>query len=112
MTARLPDWDRAAIDIRKLEDYCLNPLHPKGRHKARVFQEAIGIGRHDAMWLRNALLEVARSHTPLQVATDAWGSHWRLDVSIERLGRKAVVRSIWIVRTGEDIPRLVSCWVL
>jgi hypothetical protein len=37
MTNRLPNADLAVFDIRKIADYCLNPLHPRGRHKARVF---------------------------------------------------------------------------
>ena len=34
MTKRLPHGDQAILDMRKIEDYCLNPLHPRGRHKA------------------------------------------------------------------------------
>jgi hypothetical protein len=38
--------------------------------------------------------------------------HWRLDAAIRRQGNSAVVRTIWIVRTGESVPRFVTCWVL
>lgn len=38
-------------------------------------------------------------------------AQWRLDVAIRRQGKGAVVRTIWIVRTGESIPRFVTCWV-
>jgi hypothetical protein len=44
----LPNNDRAILDIRKIEDYCLNPAHPRGRHKAQVFRRALGIERADA----------------------------------------------------------------
>lgn len=30
------------VDIAKLRDYCLNPLHDEGKHKARVFASALG----------------------------------------------------------------------
>jgi hypothetical protein len=33
---RLSELAPLDIDIRKLEDYCLDPSHPRGRHKARV----------------------------------------------------------------------------
>jgi hypothetical protein len=56
MTAHLPNGDRAILDIRKLEDYCLSPLHPHGRHKARVFRQALGLQQNDAAWLRGVLL--------------------------------------------------------
>jgi hypothetical protein len=112
MTMHLPHGDRAIVDIRKLKDYCLSPSHPRGRHKARVFREALDIRPSDAAWLRDALLEAARSGEAWQSAIDAWGSQWRLDVTIERHGKSAVIRTIWIMRTGEDVPRFVTCWVL
>jgi len=111
MTTRLPHSDMAIIDIRKIEDYCLSPSHPRGRHKARVFREALGLQRSDAAWLRDVMLEAARSSTASQVAADAWGTHRRVDVTVRRHGKSAVVRTIWIVRTGENVPRFVTCWV-
>ena len=33
---KLPIGDFAIMGIAKLRDYCLNPAHPRGRHKARV----------------------------------------------------------------------------
>ncbi|MGH7818267.1 MAG: DUF6883 domain-containing protein [Candidatus Binatia bacterium] len=40
---RIPNADRAVVDPRKLRDYCLSPIHPRGRHKARVFAAAVGL---------------------------------------------------------------------
>jgi len=112
MTTRLPNSDEAVLDIRKIEDYCLSASHPRGRHKARVFREALELQRSDAARLRDVLLETARSGEAFQVAADAWGTHWRLDATIKRQGKSTVVRSIWIVRTGESLPRFVTRWVL
>ena len=112
MATRLPNSDQAILDIRKIDDYCLNPSHPRGRHKARVFREALDLQRSDADWLRDVLLEAARSSEASQVAVDAWGAYWRLDAAVRRHGKGAVVRTIWIVRTGENAPRFVTCWVL
>jgi len=108
----LPHGDRAVVDIRKLRDYCLSPSHPRGRHKARVFQEALGVEQRDVAWLRTVLLEAARTGETLHLGTDTWGSQWRLDVSIERRGKRSVVRTIWILRADDDVPRFVTCWVL
>jgi hypothetical protein len=112
VTEHLPHGDEAILDIRKIEDYCLNASHPRGRHKARVFREALDLQRGDAAWLRGVLLESARSGEALPIAVDPWGTHWRLDATIRRQGKSAVVRTIWIVRTGENVPRFVTCWVL
>ena len=110
--SHLPHSDRAIVDIRKIEDYCLSPSYPRGRHKARVFREALDLQRSDAAWLRDVLLEAARSNDAVEVAANPWGTHWRLDVTIRRHGRSAVVRTIWIVRTSEDLPKFITCWVL
>jgi hypothetical protein len=56
---RLPHGYRAILDVRKLADYCLSSPHPRGRHKARVFREALGLERTEARWLRAS----ARSST-------------------------------------------------
>src|ERR1700690_3602345 len=112
MTTRLPNPNEAVLDIRKIEDYCLSPSHPRGRHKARVFREALGLQRSDAGWLRGVLLEAARSGEASQIAADAWGSQWRLDAAVTRQGKSVVIRTIWIVRTGQTAPRFVTCWVL
>jgi hypothetical protein len=39
---KLPNAAQALVDLAKLRDYCLNPAHPRGRHKARVFATALG----------------------------------------------------------------------
>jgi hypothetical protein len=111
MTA-LPNGDKAVLDIRKLEDYCLDPTHPRGRHKARVFQHALGLQRSDSVWLRSLLLKAARSDPAYCLATDAWGSRWQLDLDLSIGARHTKIRTIWIIRAGEHIPRFVSCWVM
>jgi hypothetical protein len=110
--ARLPYSERAILDIRKIEDYCLNPGHPRGRHKARLFRELLGATRSDGPWLRNVLLKAAQSGEAIELAADAFGSRWRIDVPVSRHGKNVVVRTVWIVRIGEDAPRFVTCWVL
>src|ERR1700676_264537 len=107
---RLPHGDRSILEIRKIEDYCLSPTHPRGRHKARVFREALDVGRGGAAWLRGVLLDAARDGEASQLATGVWGSHWRVDVTVGRHGKNAVVRTIWIVQTGLNVPRFVTCW--
>ncbi len=96
MTKHLPHSHEAILDIRKIEDYCLSPSHLRGRHKARVFREALYLQQSDAAWLRDALLEAARSNEASEVAVDAWGTHWRIDATIRRQGKSAVARTIWI----------------
>ncbi|MEW6453560.1 MAG: DUF6883 domain-containing protein [Pseudomonadota bacterium] len=110
--ARLPNSERAILDIRKIEDYCLSPEHPRGRHKARRFREALGLAQNDSAWLRNVLLDAVRHGEAAKLASDAYGTRWRVDVPVTRQGAAVVVRTAWIVRTGQDVPRFLTCWVL
>jgi hypothetical protein len=110
--APLPNSERALVDIRKLEDYCLDPTHPRGRHKARVFRESLGIDRSDAQWLRQALLKGVRENEANELAKDRFGSRWRVDMPLARHGKAVVIRTVWIMRTGEQAPYFVTCWVL
>lgn len=41
----IPNAKNAVVDIRKLRDYCLNPEHDDGKHKARLFSSVLGMTR-------------------------------------------------------------------
>jgi hypothetical protein len=110
--APLPRAERAVLDLQKIEDYCLDMEHPRGRHKARVFRETLGIGRDDAAWLRRELLHAVTRIDAFEAVQDEFGTRWRVDVPLARQNRHVVIRTLWIVRAGEQVPRFVSCWVL
>src|SRR5208337_2804298 len=103
---RLPNADRAVIDLRKLTEYCLSPHHPRGRHKARVFASALGITAAEAETLREILLSAALDHDVTTGEGDCYGQRYLLDLRIETTAGAACVRSCWIVREKEDFPRL------
>jgi len=109
---KLPGAERAVIDVEKLRDYCLNPAHPRGRHKARVFASTLGLLPADAEWLKAKLLHAALQHDAKQAGADEYGNRYVLDFDCERYGTCVVVRSGWIVRRGEDFPRLTTCYVI
>ncbi|MGD9769239.1 MAG: DUF6883 domain-containing protein [Pseudolabrys sp.] len=109
---RLPNADRAVIDLRKLADYCLDPKHPRGRHKARVFLATLGIDRTDARWLQEEIAEALPGGEAVALASDRYGTHWRVDIPVTRQGMHNVIRTLWIVKAEEDFPRFITCWVL
>jgi hypothetical protein len=109
---RLPNIDAAVLDVRKLSDYCLDATHPRGRHKARVFRQTLGIGHDDAGWLMNAILAALSDAEAVELERDTYGARWRADVTLTRQNRQAVVRTVWMFRAGERFPRFVTCWVL
>ncbi len=100
------------MDIAKLRDYSLSALHPEGKHKARVFQAALGLGPDDAEWLRDELLAAARREECQPAMKTAHGQRYSLTCNLHKDGLEARVRSAWIVRTNEKFPRLASCYVV
>ena len=109
---KLPGGDNAVVDIAKLRNYCLDPQHPRGRHKARVFAATLGLAQTDAEFLREALLRAAREADALVGESDEYGDRFTVDLDLNRGNRRAVVRSAWIVLRDETAPRLTSCFVL
>ncbi len=108
----LPNAERAVVDIAKLRDYCLNPEHPRGKHKARVFAAALGLTADQAETLRDELWEAAETAEAVATDQDEYGQRYVVDFIMNGPAGQANVRSTWIVRTGEDFPRLASCYVL
>ena len=109
---KLPNAEKAFVDAAKLRGYCLNPDHETGKHKARVFQAALGIGAEDARWLRVRLLEAVQKHDATLGPKDAFGQHYIVDFPLEGLSNEVIVRSCWLIRHEEDFPRLTTCFVL
>jgi hypothetical protein len=98
------------MDRQKLTEYCLNPEHPRGKHKARVFA-ALGFTAENADDLRAALLLAAASADAQPAASDQFGDRYVPEFEIEGPQGKGIVQSTWIVRRGESVPRLTSCFV-
>lgn len=109
---RMPNPEWAFVDIRKLRDYCLNPEHPYGAHKARAFAAALGLTAADAEALRERLVREALSPDAVQGRRDQHGQTYVIDFRMVGITGTASVRSAWIVRYGEDFPRLTTCYVL
>ncbi len=56
---KLPNGDQGEIPLQKLTNYCFNPEHSTGKHKARVFQSALGITRDNPHVLRYLIQRAA-----------------------------------------------------
>jgi len=108
----MPNADQAVVDIAKLTEYCLSPDHPRGKHKARVFASVLGLTAEYADELHEALLTAACTDKAALGDADEYGQRYVVDFAMDGPAGKGAVRSAWIVRAGEDFPRLVSCYVL
>lgn len=108
----LPNGHYAIIDGRKLTDYCLSPDHDDGRHKAHLFQALTGLSQDNADLLVDALRQAAASGDTAVGKVDRYGRRYAIDFEFAGPNGTAMIRSVWIVRTGENMPRLVTCYIL
>ena len=107
----LPRSDEAFVEQTKLTTYVLDPDHPTGRHKSRVFRSALAIGVEDWEYLRAQLLHGARTRPVTAVRSGPFGLVYEIVVPVDGLnGVRASVTTAWEVR-GDEPPRLVTAYV-
>ena len=109
---RLPGCERAELGT-KIEDYVLDGSHRRGGHKARLFASILGITKANAGILRRALQAAAATSDTAEPGTPSeFGRVYTLRVPIHTITGSATVLSAWIVRRGEDFPRLTTCYIM
>jgi len=109
---KLPNAERAFVNMAKLRDYSLDVAHEEGKHKARVFAATLGLTRDDASWLHDELLIAARTQDCGPGRKTDHGQRYILDFTLTHHTQSDRVRSVWNVRPDEDFPRLITCYVL
>lgn len=109
---KLPHAENAVVDIRKLRVYCLDPEHADGKHKARLFAAAFGMTTKEAPELREILLQIVKPQEATLGRRDGYGQRYLIDFVMEWRGKRALVRSGWIIEHSSDTPRLTTCYPL
>ena len=102
----------AIIEPAKFVDYCLDPHHEDGRHKARVFKAVLGFDRTNHADLIAAIRTGIMNHEAEHMGETAHGLLWRVDMPIAGPKGTATVRTGWIYEKGQDVPRLTTSYVL
>ena len=108
----LPNAEGAYIDEAKLVEYSLAISHPVGANKALLFSRVLGFTVRDADKLRRLILEAIFIHDATIGLHNEFGQRYAVDFPVKTEVGSAVVRSAWIIRKGENFPRLTSCFVL
>jgi hypothetical protein len=106
---KLPNGHLVEFGI-KIEEYCLNPNHNKGKHKAILFQSKLGINRNNSYILKQALREAAIQESVTLRKQDEHGSHYTMKFWLRTNTGESLLLAGWIIRNGEDFPRLTSCY--
>jgi hypothetical protein len=111
---RIPLGAHAIVPRDKVRHYLLNPGHPIGRHKAKLWQETFGVTRDHAEELRSAIARMAAEGAVVD-CRDALDGPPGVTWTVECLytgpnGRTSLVRSNWDVRRPGTVPRLATAW--
>ena len=107
---KLPNFDRASIQVEKISDYLLSPIHPVGRHKA-VFFRQFGFAQIDPYRLAGALLSHAAENEAVEEQPSPFGRKFIVDGPLLTPdGRRPLVRTVWIIEAGDSVPRLVTAY--
>jgi hypothetical protein len=109
--APLPHADSAQIDSRKLTDYALNPDHPVGRNKARVFESTTGFTRHNHESLLRQLHQGVREQPAELGRADQYGQRYTVDIPVRGPAGSATVSTGWLLEAGSSTPRLLTLYV-
>ena len=108
----LPNVENATIDPRKLTEYALNPNHPVGSHKARVFNSVLGYNQSNAESLINQIYEKLPQCEAKIGVLDIYGQRFTVDIPIiGPNGNTAIVRTGWIIRPNSMTPELTTLFV-
>lgn len=104
----LPNANQAFIDPHKITEYLLNHAHPRGGPKA-VFLERFGFSVAHWEQLQDALLAHAATNPVDRTNMTDFGAIYQILGPLRSPdGRNPSVLVVWVIRIGEDFPRLVT----
>ena len=105
---KLPIRERAVISPNKLTEYLLNVEHERGGTKARLLDE---FGYNQNNW-RQLDTDIRRYHLDVEVDVvqrTLYSMRYEIRAPLETpSGRTLMIRTIWQIDTGTDVPRLIT----
>jgi hypothetical protein len=107
---KLYNGNQAEIPLQKLIGYCLNPEHPSGEHKARVFNSKLGIKAENANLLVELIQKAAIEGDVIQQNTTEFGQQFKVDWKVPTV-ENIILRTIWEITLQNPNPRLISAFI-
>jgi hypothetical protein len=106
----IPNAQKAIIAPEKLRDYLLNPGHRKGSSKAKLL---IRCGYNSEAW-QQLEADLRAQHLSAEVfcvTQNAYGERYEIRAELHTpSGRQRMVRSIWQIDRGTDVPKLITMY--
>jgi hypothetical protein len=109
---KLPNAENALITDEKLYGFLVNRDHPRQAGHAELFFRLLGIDESNAENLRTALLDAARKLDAVPGQPSDFGVKYEIRFEMTSPRGVFTILSIWMIRSGEDSPRLVTAYIL
>jgi len=113
----LPNYENAIIEDSKLTEYALNPDSNTGKHKARVFQSALGFNLTNWRLLKQAILDALPRYEAQFKSETVFGKKYTVELLVTGPnGNSLPVLTAWqfdrqLDGTLSEIPRLVTLYI-
>ena len=106
---KLPNGHQADLGD-KIENYCLNINHQKGKNKAILFENKLGINLSNANILEKAIKKAAINESVIIRKVNEYGTHYNMKFLLKTDVGESLVLVAWVIRTNENFPRLTNCY--
>ncbi len=104
----LPNKIHAYISISKITDYLLSETHTVGKSKAKFFR-SFGFNETNISQFVKGLGDIAQTETVVETTETVYGKKYVIDGQLKTpSGDMIHLRTVWIVETSDDVPRLVT----
>lgn len=105
------EFGNPRVDVSKTRDYCLNVEHEKGKHKALLFRELLGITSANWYVLAEQLAAGIEQEFVNHPEKTKWGVQYEVKIPVTGPnGKTKLVTSGWIIRQNEA-PSLTSAYI-
>ena len=107
---KLPNGERAYVAQEKITSFLLCHDHKYGQSRARFFSR---FGFHPDRWqeLADALIIQGTRYDVIEFEESGSGIKYVVNGAIETPdGRNPLVKTVWMVDIGTDIPRLITAY--
>ncbi|MBU0512422.1 MAG: hypothetical protein KKD28_15620 [Chloroflexi bacterium] len=103
--------NRVSIDPRKLTEYALHPDHPRGGHKARVFEAALGYNQSNYQSLLDQIADEALESEVIPGQVDQFGQRVCVGLEVTGVeGQRVIVLSVWMIVSHGSEARLATLY--
>jgi hypothetical protein len=105
---KIPNSDRAVIEPSKITEYLLNTDHQRGGAKARLL---IQFGYSIDNWeqLEADIRQFHLTQDVNAIKETNYGTRYEISTSLMTpIDRPLVVKTVWQIDIGTDIPRLIT----